>query len=103
MGERTILRKMLMKIFFIIFSSFIFFCHQSSAQQIVYDIAKSYYRSNPFENEFSKFLNHLMNDPTLADKIIHKKTDSTLFFLKGVYSSHNPFFFKANKTEVILA
>jgi len=94
---------MFLKNCFIIFFFVIFSCYDSSAQQAIYDIAKNYYRSNPFENEFSKFLNHLMNDPTLADKIIYKKTDSTLFFLKGVYASHSPFFFKADKTEIILA
>ncbi len=98
---------MLTKNYFIIFFLVIFSCYHSSAQlpaqQAIYNIAKSYYRSNPFENEFSKFLNHLVNDPTLADKVIHKKTDSTLFFLKGVYASHSPFFFKADKTEIILA
>jgi hypothetical protein len=92
-----------MKNCFIIFFFVIFSCYESSAQQAIYDIAKNYYRSNPFENEFSKFLNHLMNDPTLTNKTIHKKTDSTLFFLQGVYASHSPFFFKSNKTEIILA
>jgi hypothetical protein len=96
-----------MKHYFIIFFFVIFSCYHSSAQisaqQAIYDIAKNYYRANPFENKFNSFLNHLMNDPALLNKTIHKKTDTTLFFLEGTYSSHSPFFFKADKTKIILA
>lgn len=77
-------------------------CH-TFAQEVIVELAKKYYRSNPFEGSFNQFLNHLMNDPTLKEKTIHKKTDSTLFFLEGAYSTHNPFFLKANKTKIILA
>ena len=92
-----------MKKYPVIFFFIICFCYQSYAQQAVYDIAKTYYRSTPFENEFGAFLNHLINDPTLINKTIIKKTDSTLFFLEGIYTSHSPFFFKANHTKIILA
>jgi hypothetical protein len=73
------------------------------AQETFLKISQTYFRSAPFGREFSKFLSHLMNDPTLTDKTINKKNDSTLFFFKGTYSSHNPFFFKALKTKIILA
>ena len=86
-----------------IFIIVIFICSKTLAQEAVFNIAKTYYRSDPFEKEFSAFLNRLMNDPTLINKTIHKKTDSTLFFLEGIYTSHSPFFFKANHTKIILA
>lgn len=66
-------------------------------------ISENYYRSAPFNKEFSKFLNHLINDPTIVNKKILKRTDSTLFYLKGTYTTHNPFFFKSIRTGVILA
>ncbi len=66
-------------------------------------ITQTYYRISPFNKEFSAFLLRLMNDPTLTDKTIHRKTDSTLFFLEGTYKNHSPFFFKAGKTKIILA
>ncbi|HEX7902501.1 MAG TPA: hypothetical protein VF487_01385 [Chitinophagaceae bacterium] len=66
-------------------------------------ISENYYRSVPFDREFSKFLNHLMNDPTIINKKVLKRTDSTLFYLKGSYTTHNPFFFKSIRTDVILA
>ena len=66
-------------------------------------VAKNYFRSSPFEHEFSQFLNHLMKDPTLINSTVNKRTDSNLFYLKGDYKTHNPFFFKAKLTHVVLA
>jgi hypothetical protein len=44
-----------------------------------------------------------MNDPTLLQNSIIRKTDSTLFFMEGIYSTHRPFFFKPEKVKVILS
>jgi hypothetical protein len=66
-------------------------------------VTENYYRSLPFHKEFSRFVTHLMNDPTFMKDTIHKKTDSTLFYMRGTYRSHNPFFFKAIRTDIILA
>jgi hypothetical protein len=71
--------------------------------QKVYKIAQTYYRINPFNKEFNSFLIRLMDDPVLTNKTVNKKTDSTLFFLEGTYTSHSPFFFKATRTSIILA
>jgi hypothetical protein len=75
----------------------------SNGQETFIKISENYFRSSPFGREFSKFVGHLMNDPTLINKKINKKNDSTLFFFEGVYSSFNPFFFKAVNTKIILA
>ena len=82
---------------------FLLFHFTVNGQQQLEKIAANYFRSTPFNKEFSQFLAHLMNDPTLIDKTIKKKTDSTLFYIQATYSSHNPFFFKGIKTKVILA
>ena len=74
----------------------------SSAQDVLMQVAKNYFRSNPFDREFSQFLSHIMNDPTLAQPIINKRTDSTFFYLRGDYTHHNPFFFKAKRTSVVV-
>ena len=63
----------------------------------------SYYRYDPFERSFSNFISSLLNDTTLTNKTVVKRTDSTLFFFKGEYKEHNPFAFKAIRTEVRLA
>jgi hypothetical protein len=43
-----------------------------------------------------------LNDPTLTDKILEKKTDTSLFYFQGTYAAYNPFFFKPTKVKVVL-
>lgn len=71
--------------------------------QALYKITDDYFRTNPFKMEFNKFLSSFINDPALTEKNIKKKTDSTLFYLQGVYSSYSPFFFPATRCKIILA
>jgi hypothetical protein len=71
-------------------------------QEILVDFTHAYYRSDPFKTSFSGFLKHLMNDPTLKDKVIHQKTDSSFFSFEGTYTNYNPFFFKPKRVEVLL-
>jgi hypothetical protein len=77
-------------------------CHAQTADPII-QIAKNYFRSNPYNMSFSNFLNHLLNDPTLSNKTINKRTDTSFFFFKGDYNGHSPFNFKADRTEIRLA
>lgn len=86
-----------------------FFCalllltsHISFGQDPVAKAAREYFRSDPFSAEFSTFLKHLLNDPTLSGKEFRKKTDTSLFYFRGNYATHNPFFFKAKRVEVML-
>lgn len=81
---------------------FLFISFYSHAQE-VNRIAKTYYRSNPFITPFSDFLSHLVNDPTLNNKTIHKKTDTSSFFFEGDYSTHKPFGLTNSRTHVVLA
>jgi hypothetical protein len=68
----------------------------------LYKFSKSYFRSDPFASDFSVFLKHLLNDPTIKDKFIRQKTDSTLYAFYGVYTNYNPFFFTPKRVEVLL-
>ena len=72
------------------------------SQQAVPKITKTYFRSDPFEGEFSSFMTHLLNDPAITGKILEKRTDSTLFFFQGTYKNFNPFFFKPKRVQVVL-
>ncbi len=73
------------------------------SQEAVFKITRNYFRSDPFRTEFSSFLRQLTTDPSLTNKTIEKRTDSTLFFFQGTYStSFNPFFFKPKRIEVVL-
>jgi len=82
--------------------SFLFAC-QTAYPQSLNKIGQDYFRLDPFKTEFSQFLNSLMNDPALAEKEISKRTDTTLFYLSGIYPSHKPFFFPTTRCKIILA
>jgi hypothetical protein len=74
----------------------------SFAQDGYYQLTKSYFRSNPFIGEFSGFLKHLMNDPSIQNKKTQRRTDSALFYFYGAYKDYNPFFFKPKRVEILL-
>lgn len=88
------------KLYFALF--FVFTCFNAYSQSPVIKITQTYYRSFPFQTEFSSFLKHLLNDPTLINKTIEKRTDTSLFYFHGTYKSHNPFFFKPKRMEIAL-
>jgi len=50
-------------------------------------------------------MKHLLNDPFIKDKVIEKRTDTSLFYFGGEYSSNvfNPFFFTPKRMEVALS
>jgi hypothetical protein len=89
------------KILLLVISAFLFSWCQG--QQALLRISKSYFRSDPFEGEFSGFLQHLFNDPTITGKILEKKTDTSLFYFQGTYKNFNPFFFKPKRVQVMLS
>jgi len=76
---------------------------QTLCSQTFYKATEQYFRHDPFKNEFSQFLNNLINDPLLLQKEVKKTTDSTLFFLQGLYATHSPFFFPTITCKVVLA
>ena len=71
--------------------------------QHLYKAVEDYFPANPFKTEFSLFINNLLKDPALVERDIKKKTDSTLFFLQGIYQAHSPFFFPSTRCKIILA
>ncbi|OQY95951.1 MAG: hypothetical protein B6D37_04115 [Sphingobacteriales bacterium UTBCD1] len=75
----------------------------SNAQPALEQVAKYYFRSNPFAQEISSFLQQLINDPSLTNTRILKRTDTSLFYFTGEYKNFNPFFFKPEMTSVILS
>jgi hypothetical protein len=76
---------------------------QATSYMDLLKMTKEYFRSNPYNIEFGRFVNHLMNDPTIANKKINKKTDTSFFSFKGEYKNYSPFSFKADRTEINLA
>ena len=88
------------KIYFSLF--FVLLYIASLSQETMSKIAKSYFRSDPFDGEFSSFMTHLLNDPAINSKIIEKRTDTSLFYFQGTYNTFNPFFFKPKRVQVVL-
>lgn len=79
------------------------FCVTSAfAQEGLFQFSKIYFRSNPFAGNFSGFLHHLLNDPSLLEKETQKRTDTSLFYFSGLYKNYNPFFFKPVKVQILL-
>ncbi len=76
---------------------------QTLCSQSIYKATEQYFRHDPFKSEFSQFLIKLINDPSLSQKEVIKTTDSTLFFLQGIYTTHSPFFFPTINCKVVLA
>jgi hypothetical protein len=82
--------------------SFVLLYIASFSQETISKIARSYFRSDPFEGEFSSFIAHLLNDPAINNKILEKRTDTSLFYFQGTYNTFNPFFFKPKRVQVLL-
>src|SRR5215467_986849 len=64
--------------------------HYAGTNQLL-KIVKNYFRSDPYQNKFGFFLNHLMNDPLLTNKTTRLRTDTNFFYFQGVYKSYSPF------------
>ena len=77
--------------------------YENQNRESLHQMTSLYFRVNPYDREFSQFLNQLINDPAISTKTFNKRTDSTFFYFKGEYKNFSPFFFKAIRTEIILA
>ncbi|MGE9312109.1 hypothetical protein ACLOAU_10695 [Niabella sp. CJ426] len=64
-------------------------------------IVKEYYRVNPFQGNFSSFVEALTTDPSLMKKEIYRQTDTTGYFVKGQYDVFNPYSINANKVDML--
>jgi hypothetical protein len=81
----------------------LFGCFTIKAQYDLFaKISDNYFRANPFDREYSKFVNLLMNDPIIANKAIVKRTDTTFFSFMAEYKNYSPYTFIADRTEIKL-
>lgn len=94
---------MKLKLTFVFVFIYYLFSTPIYSQKVVLKITDSYFRHNPFNQDFKSFLTHLVNDTLLAYKQVKKKTDSTLFFFKGRYKKYNSFDLNPSLVEVRLA
>jgi hypothetical protein len=73
------------------------------AQNPMQAILKDYFRTNPFETRFSTYLTSLQKDPWLSIEEFSRRTDSSFFFLTGVYKNVNPFHYPIKEVRLIIA
>src|SRR6185503_5233746 len=94
-------RDFLMRKIFIALLVMTFF--KGQAQDQIQSISKAYFRTHPFDSKFSNFILNLQRDPWFKIEEYNRRTDSTFFFLKGVYQNFNPFRFQPKQLTLVVA
>lgn len=89
------------KNYFLLLTSLLFTL-AAFAQNPLERVASAYFRSNPYRLPYSQFIRHLINDPTIRDSQLARRSDTSLFYFKGEYTSHKPFDFPGKKVEISL-
>jgi len=73
------------------------------AQNPIQPVLKSYFRTNPFDINFSTFIISLQKDPWFSIEEYSRRTDTTFFFLTGTYKNFNPFKYQAKEIRLSIA
>jgi len=84
-------------------SIFIVIACKSYSQDAIQAISKNYFRAHPFDSKFSTFILNLQRDPWFSLIEMHRRTDSTFFFLSGSYKNFNPFRYTPSEIRLIVA
>jgi len=82
---------------------FIVIAFESYSQSPLQSVAKSYFRTHPFNSKFSTFILNLQRDPWFTINEFNRRTDSTFFYLSGTYKNFNPFHFPPTELKLIVA
>lgn len=67
------------------------------------NVAASYFKTAPYNKDFSQFLQELIADPDLQNKQVSRRTDSTFFFVSGTYKRYNPFIYRPTTVKISVA
>lgn len=70
---------------------------------VLQDLAAPYFKTHPYNKSFSVFLQDVLNDPDLQDKVVSRRTDSSFFFLSGTYQRYNPFVYRPTSVKLVIA
>src|SRR5690349_3988639 len=66
------------------------------------NLCNDYFPFDPFQSEFSDLFKNLNADPHSGHKAIQKRTDSTLFSFKSVYTNYPILDFPVERVEIKL-
>lgn len=81
----------------LLYSCFLF--SQSPLQTVL----KNYFRTHPFNMRFSTFITSLQQDPWFTTTSYERRTDSSFFYLSGVYKNFNPFRYPPVELRLVVA
>ena len=82
---------------------FIVFVCAGYSQGPLQSVLKTYFRTHPFDMKFSSFILTLQKDPWFTVETYNRRTDSTFFFLTGVYKNFNPFRYVPKELRLVVA
>lgn len=69
----------------------------------VQSITGTYFKTLPYQKPFSRFLQELLADSDLQDKVVNQRTDSTFFYFSGTYKRFNSFIYRPTTLKLIVA
>ena len=75
----------------------------AAAGKALTKITKKYFRSHPLNQRFSSFIISLQKDPLFTVETYERRTDSTFFYLSGIYKNFNPFSYPVKEARLIIA
>jgi hypothetical protein len=82
---------------------FLFITHLAYSQSPIQSVTKNYFRTHPFDMKFSSFIQSLQKDPWFTLETYSRRTDTSFFFLSGIYKNFNPFKFSPLELKFVVA
>ncbi|MGC4038857.1 MAG: hypothetical protein QM764_23065 [Chitinophagaceae bacterium] len=87
----------------LLLATFVCFIGNANAQyDEINKVFNRYFPANPFKNEFTTFFKKLKTEPALVNKVLTRRTDSTLFSFKGNHNHYEWEGFVFTDAEFIL-
>src|SRR5690606_34762955 len=88
-----------------VISLVVLLCSFTSAdtQPTLDKVIDKYFRVNPLNRPFHLFLSQVINDTAFTIARLEKRTDTSLFYMQGNYKNFNPFSFKTQVVQLIIA
>lgn len=73
-----------------------------SGQPTLDKVVGKYFRVNPLDRPFNIFMDQVIKDTAFSIITLQKRTDSSLFYLRGIYKNFSPFTFKTQLVQFII-
>jgi hypothetical protein len=83
---------------------YVLFCAcTTGAQNPLEPVLKNYFRTHPLNMRFSSFITSLQQDPWFTVEEYSRRTDTSFFYLTGIYKNFNPFHYPAKEVRLIVS